>query len=121
MYKPYGFPILFLHLNFSLHSSGFKLIILDEADNMTQVAQNALRRSKEKHFNKRNIKFNSQTLPLSLLVIEKYTRNVRFCLVCNYVGKIIPALQSRCTRFRFGPLPSDAVAKRIEYIAECEG
>jgi hypothetical protein len=35
------------------------------------------------------------------LVIEKYTSNVRFCMICNYVNKIIPALQSRCTRFFF--------------------
>lgn len=59
----------------SLHqreSSGFKIVILDEADNMTQAAQNALRR-----------------------VVEKYSKNVRFCIVCNYVNKIIPALQSR--------------------------
>ena len=53
----------------------FKLVILDEADAMTKDAQNALRR-----------------------VIEKYTDNVRFCIICNYLSKIIPALQSRCTR-----------------------
>lgn len=35
-------------------------------------------------------------------VIETYTANARFCLICNYINKIIPALQSRCTRFRFG-------------------
>ncbi|KAF9163985.1 hypothetical protein DFQ27_004233 [Actinomortierella ambigua] len=80
-----------------IFSSGFKLIILDEADQMTQAAQNALRR-----------------------VVEKYTRNVRFCIICNYVSKIIPALQSRCTRFRFGPLEQDQVADRLKYIIESE-
>ncbi|KAJ3055953.1 hypothetical protein HK097_008662 [Rhizophlyctis rosea] len=81
-----------------IFSSGFKLIILDEADAMTQVAQNALRR-----------------------IIEKYTRNVRFCIICNYVGKIIPALQSRCTRFRFAPLKEDQIRTRLDYVIETEG
>lgn len=78
-------------------SSGFKLIILDEADNMTQTAQNALRR-----------------------VIEKYTRNVRFCMICNYASKIIPALQSRCTRFRFAPLKLEQIKSRLDFILEKE-
>lgn len=77
----------------TLFSSGFKLIILDEADNMTQAAQNALRR-----------------------IIEKYTRNVRFCIICNYVSKIIPAIQSRCTRFRFAPLSTDQIKNRLDTI-----
>ncbi|KAI8816044.1 P-loop containing nucleoside triphosphate hydrolase protein [Fimicolochytrium jonesii] len=81
-----------------IFSSGFKLIILDEADAMTQTAQNALRR-----------------------VIEKYTRNVRFCIICNYVGKIIPALQSRCTRFRFAPLKEDQILGRLEHVITQEG
>jgi len=80
-----------------LFCSGIKLIILDEADSMTNDAQFALRR-----------------------VIEKYTKNARFCLVCNYVSKIIPALQSRCTRFRFGPLSENQVGDRIRYIADAE-
>lgn len=56
----------------------------------------------------------------SLAVIEKYTENVRFCLICNYLSKIIPALQSRCTRFRFGPLTSEQMVSRLEYIIQQE-
>ncbi|KAI9349881.1 putative RFC3-DNA replication factor C, 40 kDa subunit [Zopfochytrium polystomum] len=80
-----------------IFSTGFKLIILDEADAMTQAAQNALRR-----------------------IVEKYTKNVRFCIICNYVSKIIPALQSRCTRFRFAPLKEDQIRSRLEFVAERE-
>jgi replication factor C subunit 3/5 len=80
-----------------LFSKGIKLIILDEADAMTNDAQFALRR-----------------------VIEKYTKNARFCLICNYVSKIIPALQSRCTRFRFAPLLPDQIRGRLEEVAKQE-
>eukprot|EP00457_Paulinella_chromatophora_P008561 gb/GEZN01008600.1/.p1 GENE.gb/GEZN01008600.1/~~gb/GEZN01008600.1/.p1 ORF type:complete len:388 (+),score=50.58 gb/GEZN01008600.1/:109-1272(+) len=80
-----------------LFSSGIKLVILDEADSMTNTAQFALRR-----------------------VMEKYTKTTRFCLICNYINKIIPALQSRCTRFRFGPLASEAVVGRLKHIANIE-
>lgn len=80
-----------------LFSSGIKLIILDEADAMTSDAQAALRR-----------------------VIEKYTSNTRFCMICNYVNKIIPALQSRCTKFRFAPLNTAQIAPRLKIIAEAE-
>jgi replication factor C subunit 3/5 len=82
----------------TLFARGYKLIVLDEADMMTTAAQAALRR-----------------------VIEQYTRNVRFCIICNYVNKIVPAIQSRCTRFRFSPLPIAEVGRRVEYIAEAEG
>lgn len=88
-------------LNFAstrtIFKSGFKLVILDEADAMTQDAQNALRR-----------------------IIEKFTENVRFCIICNYLGKIIPALQSRCTRFRFGPLSAEQILPRLEYVINQE-
>ncbi len=78
--------------------SDLKLIILDEADAMTSAAQNALRR-----------------------VMEKHVRNVRFIIICNYVGQIIPALQSRCTRFRFAPLPLPCLRERIDLVARGEG
>ncbi|XP_044731068.1 replication factor C subunit 5 [Chrysoperla carnea] len=88
-------------LNFAstrtIFKSGFKLIILDEADAMTNDAQNALRR-----------------------IIEKYTDNVRFCIICNYLGKIIPAIQSRCTRFRFGPLNNDQIIPRLNHVIDKE-
>ncbi|KPA86367.1 putative replication factor C subunit 3 [Leptomonas pyrrhocoris] len=75
----------------------FKLVILDEADQMSHDAQAALRR-----------------------VIEKYTKNVRFCILCNHINKVIPALQSRCTRFRFAPVKKSAMMPRLKYVAEQE-
>ena len=72
----------------------FKLIILDEADSMTYDAQFALRR-----------------------VIENYTNNTRFCLICNYENKIISALKSRCIIFKFPPLPKNVHLERLKYIA----
>ena len=53
--------------------------------------------------------------------MEKYTRNARFCLICNYVSKIIPALQSRCMRFRFKPLDDLHVRKRLQFFIDREG
>uniref|UniRef100_A0A672YM76 Activator 1 subunit 5 n=1 Tax=Sphaeramia orbicularis TaxID=375764 RepID=A0A672YM76_9TELE len=90
-------PILSFASTRTIFKKGFKLVILDEADAMTQDAQNALRR-----------------------VIEKFTENTRFCLICNYLSKIIPALQSRCTRFRFGPLSPDQMIPRLEYVVQQE-
>ena len=94
-------PLLFnsgVHMASSIFNSGFKLVILDEADAMTTDAQNALRR-----------------------IIEKFTDNVRFCLICNYLSKIIPALQSRCTRFRFGPLNTKQILPRLKHVSDVEG
>lgn len=55
------------------------------------------------------------------VVIEKYTRSTRFALICNHVNKIIPALQSRCTRFRFAPLAATHVTERLQHVINAEG
>ncbi|KAH8741396.1 replication factor RFC3 AAA+ ATpase [Cryptosporidium ryanae] len=74
-----------------------KLIILDEADMMTSTAQMALRR-----------------------IMERYSEHIRFCIICNYVNKITPALQSRCTRFRFSPLSREDIKQKLSEIALSE-
>jgi replication factor C subunit 2/4 len=76
----------------------YKIIVLDEADSMTQDAQSALRRT-----------------------METYSRITRFCLICNYVTRIIDPLASRCSKFRFKSLDKGNAGKRIEEIAEAEG
>ncbi|THH33914.1 hypothetical protein EUX98_g345 [Antrodiella citrinella] len=75
----------------------YKIIILDEADSMTQDAQAALRR-----------------------IMETYARITRFCLVCNYVTRIIDPLASRCSKFRFRPLDPTSTSDRLKYIASAE-
>ena len=76
----------------------FKILILDEADNMTSPAQQALRRT-----------------------MEKYTKNCRMILICNYSNKIIPPIQSRCVVFRFSSLNSEDIKTRVNYVANEEG
>jgi len=75
----------------------FKIMILDESDNMTGDAQQALRRT-----------------------MERYTETCRFILIANYSGKIIEPIQSRCAPFRFTFLPREEHDRYLKHIAENE-
>ena len=75
----------------------FKIIILDEADSLTQDAQSALRR-----------------------IMELYSKVTRFCLCCNYVSRIIDPLASRCSKFRFKSLDGGDAATRLQEIMKAE-
>lgn len=73
---------------------GFKIIFLDEADQLTGDAQAALRRT-----------------------MEVYSSSTRFILSCNYSSQIIPPIQSRCVLMRFRSLDDNAIRTRISLIA----
>ena len=81
----------------TLFNKGMKFVILDEVDYMTKNAQQALR-----------------------YLLQTYSENVRFCLICNYVSRIDEGLQNEFLRLRFNQLPQAEITRFLRNIAVAE-
>jgi replication factor C small subunit len=75
----------------------FKILVLDEADHLTNDAQHALRRT-----------------------METYANSCRMILICNYSSRIIPPIQSRCAVFKYSRLSDENISGRLAVIAKKE-
>jgi len=76
---------------------GMKFVILDEVDYMTKNAQQALR-----------------------YLLQNYSSNVRFCLICNYISKIDEGLQNEFIKLRFNQLPKNDIINFLKNISVSE-
>src|SRR6476619_5359967 len=76
----------------------FRIIILDEADEMTPDAQTALRR-----------------------IIEDSSKTTRFIIICNYLSQIIDPIQSRCVVYRFKRITAEDVEEYLKLLCKKEG
>jgi len=97
-----GIDIIRNHINFFVNSkplfhTGMKFVILDEVDYMTKNAQQALR-----------------------YLLQSYSNNVRFCLICNYISKIDEGLQNEFIKLRFNQLPKNDIINFLLNISKCE-
>jgi len=81
----------------STKADSYKMIIIDESDSLNVYIQSSLRR-----------------------LMEIYSYNTRFCFICNYIYKIIPAIQSRCTLFQFKPIPTCLAISHLSDICRKE-
>lgn len=53
-------------------------------------------------------------------IIEAHAQNTRFCIICNYIAKIIDPLASRCVKFRFAHIEQESQMKRLQSICKEE-
>lgn len=81
----------------TLFNKGMKFVILDEVDYMTKNAQQALR-----------------------YLLQNYSENVRFCLICNYISRIDEGLQNELLRLRFNQLPPETILPFLKNISQKE-
>jgi replication factor C subunit 3/5 len=77
-----------------LFTKGLKFVILDEVDYMTKNAQQALK-----------------------YLLQSYSKNVRFCLICNYISRIDESLQNEFIRLRFNQLPEREIIRFLKNIS----
>jgi replication factor C subunit 3/5 len=77
--------------------NNFMTFVLYEAENLTHAAQAALRRT-----------------------MEKYSGKIRIVLVCQFIGKLIPALKSRCLMIRVPAPTQEKVVELLEVICNKE-
>ena len=82
----------------SLFVRGLKIVILDEVDYMTKNAQQALK-----------------------YLLQEFSNNVRFCLICNYSSRIDDSLQNELLHLRFNQLPTDKTIVFLTTIRDNEG
>ena len=87
----------FVNQNMIIGKNSLKIVILDEADNIPNQVQQALRR-----------------------IMEKASTKVKFILMCNYINRIIDPIISRCSVFRFVNLPKEKIVERLKFIAKQE-
>ncbi len=81
----------------TLFGPGMKFVILDEVDYMTKNAQQALR-----------------------YLIQQYSKDIRFCLICNYISRIDVSLQNEFVRLRFCQLPKKDIFNFLKKITNQE-
>ena len=74
-----------------------KIIIMDEADNITNKAQNMIAN-----------------------MIEEFSKHTRFAFTCNESSKLIESIQSRCLVIYISPLKALVVSSHLEKICEKE-
>ena len=80
-----------------LFMDGMKFVVLDEVDYMTKNAQQALR-----------------------YLIQQYSKDIRFCLICNYISRIDVSLQNEFVRLRFCQLPKKDIYSFLNKIVKEE-
>jgi len=88
---------MFAQQKVTLPSGKHKIIILDEADSMTEAAQQALRRT-----------------------MELYSSTTRFALACNSSEKIIEPIQSRCAMLRYSKLTDAQILAKVIQVCKLE-
>jgi replication factor C subunit 2/4 len=75
-----------------------KLVIMDEADNITKKAQNMISN-----------------------FMEEYSNNTNFVFTCNDSNKLIESIQSRCFIMYFSNVKKDMIRKKLSFICKEEG